>query len=120
MAPQRFSSLMQMINGIDGYGSFGVIVVDDDDLFGTASSGDILTPLLDAHGGAADVPPAEAVAAESVEGADVAAVGVDVAQLGGLAQPVGADAVGVVDTSAGHSAAVPPPAVTAQELTHPK
>lgn len=48
----------------------------------------------------------------------MAAIGVDVGELDGLAQPVGADAVGLVYTSADDAAAVEPPAVAAQELAH--
>ena len=49
----------------------------------------------------------------------MAAVWVDIGELDGLAEPEGAEAVGIVPAATDHSAAVPPPAVAAQKLAHP-
>jgi hypothetical protein len=48
----------------------------------------------------------------------MAALRVDVGQLNRLAQPIGANTVRVVVTSAGHAETVEPPAITAKELAH--
>lgn len=68
--------------------------------------------------GAAHVAPAAAVASQPVAGAYLAAAGVHDGEVGGAAQPVGADAVGVVVAAADDAAAVEPPAVAAQKLAH--
>jgi hypothetical protein len=68
-------------------------------------------PVLDGLRGAADASPEEAVASKSVEGADMAALRVDVAQFSRLAQPVGEDTGRFVDSPADNSAAIEPPTV---------
>ena len=97
--------------------STGVVVVDDDHL-GGSSSANCAAPVLDALGRTADIAPAEAVVSPSVEGADMAALGIDVGEVDGLAEPVGADTVRVMVATAWHSEAVEPPAVEAEELAH--
>lgn len=98
-------------------GSWGIVVVDDNHV-GGSSTADHLTPLFDTFRSTAYVSPAEEVTSIAIAGAEVAAVGVDVGEIDGFAQPVRADASGVVQASAGDSTAVEPPAPTAQELTH--
>ena len=99
--------------------SRSVIVVNDDDLLsGLSSRTDHSAPLLHRFWRAAQVSPAEAVVPPSIEGADVAALGIDIGQLDGLAEPVGTDAVCVVIATTGHAQTVEPPAIAAQELTH--
>jgi hypothetical protein len=98
--------------------SVRIVVVYDDDLLSSSSRSHVLAPVLDALRGAADVSPAEAVVSPSIEGADMAALGIDVGQIDRFAEPVRADTVGVVITSAGNSKAVKPPAIEAQKLAH--
>lgn len=99
--------------------SIGVVVVDDDDLLSSRSSGrNDAAPLFHCLWRAANVSPAAGVSSKAVEGADVAAFGIDVSELDRFAEPIGADAVGVVVTGADDTTAVEPPAVAAEELTH--
>lgn len=77
-----------------------------------------LAPILDGLGCAADVSPAEAVSTPSIEGADVAAFGIDVGEFDRFAEPVGADAGGVMNTSTEDSAEVAPPTVETKKLAH--
>jgi hypothetical protein len=94
----------------------GSVIVDDHHILSSGSGK--LAPVLDGLRGAADASPTEAVASPSVEGADMAALRVDVAQFNRLAQPVGADTDRFVDSPADNSAAIEPPTVAAQELAH--
>lgn len=99
--------------------SIGVVVVDDHNLLSSRSSGrNNPTPLFHCLWRAAYVSPAAGVSSKSVKGADVATFRVDVGHLNGLAEPVRADTVCVMVTSADDATAIEPPAVAADELTH--
>jgi hypothetical protein len=77
-----------------------------------------VAPCSDAVRHAAYVSQAAEVATESIEGTDVAAVGVDSFEVRRLAQPEGAKTIGIVNPSAADTEPIAPPTVTAQELTH--
>jgi hypothetical protein len=98
--------------------SIAVIVVDDDHLLSLSSPADVPAPLLDALRCTADVSPAAAISSPSIEGAYMAAFGVDVLEVDGFEKPVRTNAYSLMDACTGNSAAVEPPALAAQELTH--
>ncbi len=98
--------------------SIAVIVVDDDHLLSLSSPADVPAPLFDALWCTADVSPAAAVSSPSIEGAYMAAFGVDVLEVDGFEKPVRTNACSLMNTCTGNSAAVSPPALAAQELTH--
>jgi hypothetical protein len=94
--------------------SRGIVIVDDNNLLSSISSrGANSTPLLDCIGCAEDVSPKEAVITPAVECADMAAIGIDIGEITRFADPVRAETVRVMASSAGNSHAVKPPAATA-------
>lgn len=77
-----------------------------------------LAELLDGVGGAADVAVAQKVASIAGPGADVAALGVEVHELDGLAEPAGDQEERPVPSRTADPEEVAPPAIAAHALTH--
>jgi len=99
--------------------SIGVVVVDDNNLLSSRSSCcNHSTPFFYCLWRAADISPTAGITSKSVEGTNMATFGIDVGQLDRFAEPIRADAVGIMVASAADATEVEPPAVAAEELTH--
>lgn len=84
----------------------------------SSSSTQVLTPILYTIRCTANISPEEAVSTPAIKGTDVTTFRVNVSQFDRFAEPIRANAGSIVEASTWDTTAVPPPAITAQELAH--